>query len=54
MLQEELLGRGQFGDVRRGKWNGSLVAVKQFQSADARCGFWDEVRINYLLHTDNL
>ena len=43
---QELLGRGQFGDVRRAKWNGSLVAVKEFQSADARCGFWDEVSYN--------
>ena len=35
--------RGQFGDVKRAKWKGKVVAVKCFTSADRKGGFSEEV-----------
>ena len=40
--------RGQFGDVKRAKWNGKVVAVKCFSSPDRKGGFSEEVRIKVL------
>ena len=41
MLQ--FYGRGQFGDVKKAKWNGKVVAVKCFATADRKGGFSEEV-----------
>ena len=35
--------RGQFGDVKRARWNEKVVAVKCFTSADRKGGFSEEV-----------
>ena len=35
--------RGQFGEVKKAKWNNHEVAVKYFTSADRKGGFTDEV-----------
>lgn len=35
--------RGQFGDVKRAKWNNQEVAVKFFTLADRKGGFNEEV-----------
>ena len=37
--------RGQFGDVKRARWNEKVVAVKCFTSADRKGGFSEEVRL---------
>lgn len=38
-------GSGQFGDVKKAKWNDKVVAVKCFTSADRKGGFQEEVSL---------
>ena len=41
--QTQFFGSGQFGDVKKAKWNGKVVAVKCFSTADRKGGFQEEV-----------
>ena len=40
----QFLERGQFGDVKRARWNEKVVAVKFYSSQDRKGGFSEEVR----------
>ena len=48
IAHHQFFERGQFGDVKRAKWNGKVVAVKCFSSPDRKGGFSEEVRIKVL------
>ncbi|XP_064404629.1 mitogen-activated protein kinase kinase kinase 7-like isoform X2 [Halichondria panicea] len=48
---DTFFARGQFGDVKKAKWNGKVVAVKVFSAADRKCGFSPELVSLSLLQT---
>jgi len=41
----QFIEHGRFGDVKRAKWNGKVVAVKYFSSPDRKGNFSEEVRL---------
>jgi len=52
---QEVIGRGRFGEVRRGEWRGSNVAVKIFSSLDEKSWVREvEVYQTSMLRHDNI
>ncbi|XP_045602352.1 TGF-beta receptor type-1 isoform X4 [Procambarus clarkii] len=51
----EIIGKGRFGEVWRGRWRGEYVAVKIFSSRDERSWFREvEIYQTVMLRHDNL
>ncbi len=54
MLQE-IIGKGRFGEVWRGKWRGGDVAVKIFSSREERSWFREaEIYQTIMLRHENI
>ena len=55
MTLYELIGKGRYGEVYRGRWRGENVAVKIFSSRD-ECSWFREAEIyqTVMLRHDNI
>ena len=52
---QEIIGKGRFGEVWRGKWRGESVAVKIFSSREERSWFREtEIYQTVLLRHENI
>ena len=55
VLLRECIGKGRFGEVRRGVWRGSNVAVKIFSSRDEKSWFREsEIYQTVMLRHENI
>lgn len=51
----EIIGKGRFGEVWRGRWRGECVAVKIFSSRDEQSWFREvEIYQTVMLRNDNI
>lgn len=51
----EIIGKGRFGEVWKGKWRGESVAVKIFSSRDERSWFREvEIYQTVMLRNENI
>ena len=55
IVLQEIIGKGRFGEVWRGKWRGGDVAVKIFSSREERSWFREaEIYQTIMLRHDNI
>ena len=51
----DVIGKGRYGEVRKGKWRGELVAVKIFSSRDEKSWFREvEIYQTVMLRHENI
>lgn len=55
IVLQEIIGKGRYGEVWRGKWRGEDVAVKIFSSRDERSWFREaEIYQTVMLRHENI
>lgn len=55
IVLQEIIGKGRFGEVWRGKWRGGDVAVKIFSSREERSWFREaEIYQTIMLRHENI